>query len=54
MARTFQNLRLFSALTVRDNVLVALDRTRTRSIWRYLLWPVGVWRHDRALRGDAR
>ncbi|HTJ35796.1 MAG TPA: branched-chain amino acid ABC transporter ATP-binding protein/permease [Dactylosporangium sp.] len=53
MARTFQNLRLFRALTVRDNVLVALDRTRTRSIWRYPLWPVGVWRHDRDLRAAA-
>ncbi|GAA4729036.1 branched-chain amino acid ABC transporter ATP-binding protein/permease [Phytohabitans rumicis] len=53
IARTFQNLRLFGALSVRENVLVALDRTRTRSIWRYALWQVGVWRHDRALRADA-
>ncbi|WP_238009975.1 branched-chain amino acid ABC transporter ATP-binding protein/permease [Dactylosporangium sp. AC04546] len=53
MARTFQNLRLFRALSVRGNVLVALDQTRTSSIWQYLLWPVGVWRRDRALRGDG-
>ncbi len=53
MARTFQNLRLFTALSVRENILVALDQTRTRSIWQYLLWPVGVWRRDRALRGDG-
>jgi branched-chain amino acid transport system permease protein len=50
IARTFQNLRLFGELTVRDNLLVALDRTRTRSLWRYVLWPPGVWRHDRELR----
>jgi branched-chain amino acid transport system permease protein len=49
VARTFQNLRLFGALTIRDNVLVALDRTRLRSSWRYALWQVGVWRHDREL-----
>ncbi|WP_433046069.1 branched-chain amino acid ABC transporter ATP-binding protein/permease [Dactylosporangium sp. CS-033363] len=53
MARTFQNLRLFGALTVQENVLVALDQTRTRSIWRYLLRPLGVWRRDRALRAEG-
>jgi len=53
LARTFQNLRLFADLTVRENVLVALDRTRTRWSWRYLLWPVGVWRHDRGLARQA-
>jgi branched-chain amino acid transport system permease protein len=50
VARTFQNLRLFSELTVRDNVLVAADRTPTRWSWRYLLWPPGVVRHERRLR----
>jgi branched-chain amino acid transport system permease protein len=53
IARTFQNLRLFGDLTVRDNVLVALDRTRTWSIWRYGLWPAGVWRQDRELKQRA-
>jgi branched-chain amino acid transport system permease protein len=50
VARTFQNLRLFGNLTVRENILVALDRTRTPAIWRYLFWQPGVWRQDRELR----
>ena len=53
IARTFQNLRLFGALTVRDNVLVALDTSRLRGSWRYAIWPVGVWRHDRELNARA-
>jgi branched-chain amino acid transport system permease protein len=53
LARTFQNLRLFGALSIRDNVLVALDRSRLRGSWRYALWPVGVWRHDRELAAQA-
>jgi branched-chain amino acid transport system permease protein len=53
IARTFQNLRLFGELSVRDNVLVALDRTRTRSIWRYAVWHFGVWQQDRELRRQA-
>jgi branched-chain amino acid transport system permease protein len=53
IARTFQNLRLFAALTIRDNLLVALDHSRLRGAWRYALWPVGVWRHDRELTAQA-
>jgi branched-chain amino acid transport system permease protein len=53
VARTFQNLRLFGALSVRDNVLVGLDTSRLRAAWRYVLWPVGVWRHDRDLNARA-
>jgi branched-chain amino acid transport system permease protein len=53
LARTFQNLRLFGQMTVRDNVLVALDRSSMAAVWRYLLWPIGVWRAERDLRTRA-
>jgi branched-chain amino acid transport system permease protein len=53
LARTFQNLRLFGQMTVRDNVLVALDRSSMWVVWRYLLWPVGIVRAERRLRERA-
>ena len=53
LARTFQNLRLFAELTVRDNLMVALDRSRMHAIWRYALWPVGIWRQERRLGRQA-
>jgi len=53
VARTFQHLRLFGNLTVTENMLVSLDRTRTWWSWRYLCWPAGIWRYDRRLKQRA-
>ncbi|MFI0355785.1 ATP-binding cassette domain-containing protein [Actinomadura sp. 9N407] len=52
-ARTFQNLRLFAEMSVKDNLLVALDRSRTVAIWQYVLWPVGIWRREHRLNEQA-
>jgi branched-chain amino acid transport system permease protein len=54
MSRTFQNLRLFGDLTVQENILVALDRSRTWQSWRYVLRPISVLRRDRDLHRRAR
>ncbi len=50
IARTFQNLRLFPELTVQQNVMVALDRSRSRATLSYLLAPWNVFGDERRLR----
>jgi branched-chain amino acid transport system permease protein len=53
VARTFQALRLFRSLTVRENIMVALDRARPAAMWRYVLAPWSFRRWERELRRDA-
>ena len=53
VARTFQNLRLFTLLSVRENVMMGVDRTRSRWTWRYILRPLSVLRADARMRHEA-
>ncbi len=53
VARTFQALRLFRSLTVRENIMVALDRTRPRAVWRYLYAPWTFRARELELRTQA-
>jgi branched-chain amino acid transport system ATP-binding protein/branched-chain amino acid transport system permease protein len=53
VARTFQALRLFGSLTVRENIMVALDRARPTAMWRYALAPWTFRARERELRRRA-
>ena len=53
VGRTFQGVRLFRSLTVRENVMVALDDSGPLSVWRYFVAPWLVLVRERALRGGA-
>jgi branched-chain amino acid transport system ATP-binding protein/branched-chain amino acid transport system permease protein len=53
VARTFQGVRLFRSLSVRENVMVALDESRPWSIWAYVLAPWLVFVRERRLRRRA-
>jgi branched-chain amino acid transport system ATP-binding protein len=46
LARTFQNIRLFKELSVRDNILIAFDRTAPRSLFQALLRFPGFFRAE--------
>lgn len=44
LARTFQNIRLFKDLSVRDNILIALDRTNRGTTWQSIFRTPGFFR----------
>ncbi len=52
-ARTFQNLRLFSSMTVLDNVLVGMGHHAKTGLWREILNPAAVRREESRFVGDA-
>lgn len=53
IARTFQNIRLFQAMTVLENVLIGLDRTFRMHPLRMLLHTPGHRREEAQARGKA-
>lgn len=48
LARTFQNIRLFKELSVRENILIALDRTTKNSTFKSLFRTPGFYRDEDA------
>ena len=53
IARTFQNLRIFFNMSVRENVMLGRHRHLERSFWRCLLRSPKVVRSERACRQRA-
>jgi branched-chain amino acid transport system permease protein len=53
IARTFQNLQLFSDLTVLDNVMVGLHLSFKSSLFKIMLGLPSVWREERRLQVRA-
>lgn len=52
-ARTFQNLRLFTSMTVLDNVLVAMGHHARTGLWDEILNTRGVQHEEQAFRERA-
>jgi len=53
LARTFQNIRLFKDLSVRENILIALDRTMPHSTWASLLRPPAYLEREKRKKEQA-
>ncbi|HZZ27424.1 MAG TPA: ATP-binding cassette domain-containing protein [Pirellulales bacterium] len=53
IARTFQNIRLFSNMTVLENVLIGLDRSQSRNPLRMMLRTPGIRREEAQMRQRA-
>ena len=53
VARTFQNLQLFSELTVLENVMVGLHLSFRSRLWQIMLGLPSVWKEERKMRLQA-
>lgn len=57
LARTFQNIRLFKELSVRENVLIAIDRTSTKAFipeyGKALFRPASFWKAEAEKRDQV-
>jgi len=53
VARTFQQLRIFEKLTVRENVLLAFQDNDGEQLWRLALSPARVWHNRKRQRTRA-
>ena len=54
VARTFQNIRLFRAMTALENVVVGRHARMNAGVWGSIVRPPGVRREERAARDRAR
>ncbi|HLN90812.1 MAG TPA: ATP-binding cassette domain-containing protein, partial [Patescibacteria group bacterium] len=54
ITRTFQNIRLFSTMTVEENVMVGRHCRTGAGIWRGVLRTRGEQREEREIRGKTR
>lgn len=54
IARTFQNIRLFSTMTVGENVMVGRHCRTGAGVWRGVLRTGGQRREEREIRGKTR
>ena len=53
IARTFQNIRLFDNLSVKDNVKVAMDAHMKYNMWSGIFRLPGYWREEKAAHERA-
>lgn len=53
IARTFQNIRLFSALTVEDNVKIGMNSQMHYGMWSGIFRLPGYWREEKAAHERA-